>query len=122
MTRITPVRAPFGCLLALFALALGSPVSAAPGKINFNRDIRPILSSQCFACHGFDAKKRKADLRLDTAEGAFAPRTDSVAIKPKDLAGSELWQRITSDDPTEVMPPPETKKTLTPQQKELIKK
>lgn len=106
-----------GLLLVLISAAM-----TRAEDIVFNRDIRPILSSQCFACHGFDAKKRKADLRLDTAEGAFAPRTESVAIKPKDLAGSELWQRITSDDPTEVMPPPETKKTLTPQQKELIKK
>lgn len=97
-------------------------LAAADDRLEFNRDIRPILSNHCFQCHGFDAKQRKADLRLDTAEGATADRDGTTAIKPRDLAGSEVWKRITSDDPNAVMPPPETKKPLTAAQKETIRR
>ncbi len=91
--------------------------------IGFNRDIRPLLSDQCFACHGFDAKKRKAGLRLDLAEGAYAAnREGRVAIKPGDPEGSELWRRLNTSDPDEVMPPPESHKTLSDAQKSLIKR
>lgn len=106
--------------LVLLLVAL-SPLAAPAAEISFNRDIRPILSENCFACHGFDAKKRKAELRLDVAEGAFVEHDGVVAIKPKDLEKSELWVRINSDDPNEVMPPPETKKKLTAKQKETLK-
>ncbi|HEY2251977.1 MAG TPA: DUF1549 domain-containing protein, partial [Planctomycetaceae bacterium] len=97
------------------------PLVAQAGPISFNRDVRPILSENCFACHGFDAKQRKADLRLDLAEIAYAERDGDFPIKPGDLAKSDVWQRITSDDPNEVMPPPATKKKLTPAQKETIR-
>ncbi|MFM7817802.1 MAG: DUF1549 domain-containing protein, partial [Verrucomicrobiota bacterium] len=105
-------------------LVLGSvPGFAAPGTVQFNRDIRPLLSDNCFACHGFDAKKRKAGLRLDTPEGAFAPNKEGrVAIKPGDLAGSELWKRLQTTDPDDVMPPPETHKSLTAAQKDTLKR
>lgn len=106
------------CLLGVMV----TPFGAVAGEITFNRDIRPILSENCFACHGFDAKQRKADLRLDIAEGAFGEHDGNTPIKPGDLANSELWQRIISDDPQEVMPPPATKKTLTASQKETIRK
>ncbi len=95
---------------------------AAEPVLTFNRDIRPILSANCFACHGFDSKQRKAELRLDTPEGAFAVRDGHAAIKPKDLAGSELWQRLISDDPETVMPPPSTKRVLTHDQKQTIRR
>jgi hypothetical protein len=84
--------------------------------IQFNRDIRPILSDTCFGCHGFDAGKRKADLRLDIAEGATALHKDHQAIKPGDLDGSELWKRINSRDAKVMMPPPESGKKLKPEQ------
>jgi len=90
--------------------------------MSFNRDIRPILSENCFACHGFDAKKREADLRLDTAEGAFADLGGYAAIVPGDLAKSETWTRILSTDPDDMMPPPKSHKTLTDAQKNTLKR
>ncbi len=90
-------------------------------RIQFNRDVRPILASNCFDCHGFDAKKRQAELRLDTAEGALQDHNGSAAIRPGDLSGSEVWNRIVSDDPDVVMPPPSTKKSLTSEQKQTLK-
>lgn len=92
-----------------------------PGQLQFNRDIRPILSEACFACHGFDDKKRQGDLRLDTPEGATADLGGHAAVKPGDLAASELWKRITSTDPDAVMPPPTSKHQLTDEQKQKLK-
>jgi len=94
----------------------------AEPELSFNRDIRPILSANCFACHGFDAKQRKADLRLDVAESAFATHDGHIAVKPGDLENSELWRRVTSDDPDAVMPPPSTRKKLTEDQKTTIRR
>jgi cytochrome c553 len=100
--------------------ALTAPVAAA-GKLDFNRDIRPILSDNCFACHGFDAKKRKADLRLDTPEGAYAAIDGVFPIKPGDPAASSILHRALSTDEDDVMPPPETNKKLTTAQIDLLK-
>jgi hypothetical protein len=98
-------------------LLLGALARAAdPTPIDFNRDVRPILSDNCFSCHGFDAKKRKADLRLDTAEGALAIKDGIQAVKPGNPGSSELVKRILSKDPDEIMPPPDSHKTLTPAQ------
>jgi len=95
----------------------------ADAKVSFNREIRPILSEQCFSCHGFDAKHRKADLRLDTREGALADNDGVRAIIPGDPAKSELWKRLLSSDPEEVMPPPEAHKPkLTAKQKETLRR
>ncbi len=103
-----------GALLLWEAAAAEAPL--------FNRDIRPILSDKCFYCHGFDPKHRKADLRLDTPEGAQAiTDSDLPAIKPGSSAGSEVWQRISSKNRKEVMPPPESHKTLAPAEMELIR-
>lgn len=97
-------------------------LSAAEEKISFNRDIRPVLSDTCFACHGFDAKKREADLRLDNPEGAFADLGGYAAIVPGDLESSEVWQRILSDDEDEVMPPPDFHKQLSEAEKKLLRR
>jgi len=98
-------------------------VEAAEGPVQFNRDVRPILSDQCFSCHGFDAKKRKAGLRLDVAEGAYAANKEGrVAVKPGDLAGSEIWRRLNTTDPDDVMPPPDSHKETTPEQKAILKR
>jgi hypothetical protein len=87
-------------------------------EISYNRDVRPILSDNCFACHGFDPKNRKADLRLDTFEGA----TSDGAIVPGDVAKSEVWSRIITGDEDEIMPPPKSHKTLTAAQKNTLKR
>ena len=79
-------------------------------RINFNRDIRPILSDRCFQCHGPSAKDREANLRLDRPdgkEGSHRTHEGSTAIKPGNLTASELWHRISTDDEDERMPPEE---------------
>lgn len=96
--------------------AINAPVSAS-GTIQYNRDIRPILSENCFACHGPDANHRAADLRLDQREDAIA-KGAIVANKPDE---SEIVRRILSTDPEMMMPTPESHKSLTEPQKELIK-
>jgi hypothetical protein len=89
--------------------------------LDYNRDIRPILSENCFACHGFDEKARKGKLRLDVAESAYAERNGLIRIKPGDPANSEVWLRITSKDEEEVMPPPDAHSRLTEAEKLKIK-
>ena len=96
-------------------------LSTAPAnaqKVDYNRDVRPILSENCFTCHGPDKNHRKADLRLDIRESAIS----LGAIKPGDVMQSELIARINSSDPDEVMPPPKVNKTLSHSQKETLKK
>jgi len=107
-------------------MALCADDAVADGATNapvlFNRDIRPILTDNCFPCHGFDAGKRKADLRLDTPEGAGALHKGRQAVKGGDLAGSELWRRINEADPKRKMPPPQSGKKLKPAQIGLLRK
>ncbi|MGL4461522.1 MAG: PSD1 and planctomycete cytochrome C domain-containing protein [Planctomycetia bacterium] len=90
--------------------------------IEFNRDVRPILSENCFACHGFDAKKRQSDLRLDVADGAYAARPDGPAATPGDPEKSSLWRRVVAADAEVVMPPPDSHKKLTAAQKDVLKR
>ena len=96
--------------------ALAIPAGAA-APVEYNRDIRPILADNCFACHGADSAAREADLRLDQRDAAI----ELGAIEPGDPEASELIARILSDDPDLVMPPPATKKTLTAEQKALLR-
>ncbi|HXG13215.1 MAG TPA: PSD1 and planctomycete cytochrome C domain-containing protein, partial [Gemmataceae bacterium] len=125
--RPGPLLTGVGILLtALFLAPAAESVARAEAPeapaVDFNRHIRPILSENCFACHGPDAKQRKAKLRLDTKEGAFGElRSGLRAIVPGKSAESELIARITSDDPAFVMPPPTTGKKLTPEQIALVK-
>ncbi|MEY5019771.1 MAG: hypothetical protein RLZ22_859, partial [Verrucomicrobiota bacterium] len=94
-----------------------------PEVVSFNAHIRPIFSDTCFACHGFDSNKRAAGLRLDTPEGAYAKLKNSEqrAIVPGKPDESAILQHIFSQDPEEVMPPPEFHKELSDQQKSLIR-
>lgn len=88
--------------------------------VSFNRDIRPLLSSRCFACHGPDSNTREADLRLDKPSGEQG--AIGVAIEPGSIEYSELWARITSDDESTVMPPPDSHlKPLTKAEQDLIR-
>lgn len=98
--------------LALLIASLVSPPLAG-AEINFNRDIRPLLSNRCFECHGPDEHERKAGLRLDLAQGehgAYRTRKGRTAIQPGSVEESELWHRVVSENPDERMPPPESKK------------
>lgn len=113
---------------ALFAVGagLGRGVGPADGAdaqaVDFARDVRPILSNNCFLCHGPDPSSREASLRLDTPEGLFHARNDKALppVVPGDRGASPLWQRITSADPDAHMPPLESGKTLTPEQLDTI--
>ncbi|MBR9802017.1 DUF1553 domain-containing protein [bacterium] len=118
LTRILPL---------LIVVTMTAPVAAddpsssqhasESNPVQFNRDIRPILSENCLFCHGFDEANRAADLRLDTYEGA----TESAVIFPGDPESSEVMRRILSNDPHEVMPPPESEKDLSQDEIELLR-
>ena len=99
------------CIIALSASILGAE-DGSPAKIDFNLEIRPILSNKCFHCHGFDGKKRKAELRLDTFEGATRDLGGHAAIVPGKPELSGLMERIEHHDPDERMPPPEAKNPI----------
>jgi hypothetical protein len=100
------------------ACLLNVDAASADDQLQYNRDVRPILADHCFACHGADSASRKADLRIDLRDAAI----DGGAIVEGDPDNSELIARVMTDDPELVMPPPETKKTLTAQQKEILSK
>ena len=102
----------------LLALPVVSPTAqAANGMVQYNRDIRPILNDNCFACHGQDESKRAAELRLDIREAAL----NKQAIVPGKPEESSIIKRILSTDENEVMPPPTSHKSLTESQKQLLK-
>jgi hypothetical protein len=111
-------------LLAAAALACAAATATATAadqgrpKLEYNRDIRPILAENCFACHGADSAARKADLRLDRRE----PAVEAGAIIPREADSSELIARIHAKDPKELMPPPATTKTLSAAQKETLRR
>src|SRR5579884_3103212 len=105
-------------LCILWGSGVSSSVRAAEKKIEYNRDVRPILAENCFACHGPDSAARKADLRLDRRDDAVK----AEAIAPGDPDKSALIERIFSDKRGQVMPPPKTKKKLTDAQKETLKR
>ena len=101
-------------------LVLAGTVQAKEEPLNFNRDIRPILSAKCFSCHGPDSQDRDADYRLDTQEGAFADLGGYRGIVPGKPKESELVYRITTDDSDDLMPPPKHKNPLTKTEIELL--
>ncbi|HVC94179.1 MAG TPA: DUF1553 domain-containing protein [Pirellulales bacterium] len=120
---------PFNAFVALALLAWPAParLSAADGAVEFNRDIRPLLSDNCFQCHGPDQAKRKAELRLDIESAALgmnegAERDGTRPIVPGDPAASELYRRIASTDPDERMPPVDSGRKLSAEQIELVRR
>ncbi|WP_152053318.1 DUF1553 domain-containing protein [Tautonia marina] len=111
-------------------LGLGGPTPSAmaeapdaPDRVDFGRQIRPILSDRCFHCHGPDEADRKGGLRLDTQEGALAKTPSGAhAVVPGDLDASELIWRITSDDDLDRMPPPDSGRTLSDAEIDLLRR
>src|SRR5687768_10237341 len=103
-------------------LAAVMTVSAFAATVQFNRDVRPILSENCFHCHGQDEARREAKLRLDVRESAVTARDGIAAIVPGDPGESELVRRITAKEPTDIMPPPESHRTLTAAQIEVLRR
>lgn len=91
-----------------------------PAEIQFNRDVRPIFSDKCFACHGPDSNARQTELRLDNETGAMADLGGFQAIVPGDLEASVLFHRVTTDDPDEQMPPLDEGTQLTPREIEIL--
>ncbi|MBC7855959.1 MAG: hypothetical protein IAF94_21225, partial [Pirellulaceae bacterium] len=111
-----------GTVLLAALCAVSHSYAEAPREIEFNRDIRPILSDNCFQCHGPDANARQAELRLDREEDAVALRKEGAAIVRGKPAESELVGRITNANVDERMPPVESGKKLSPQQIELLRR
>jgi hypothetical protein len=109
--------------LVLFTAALLAKSTSAADKVDFQREVRPILSKYCFKCHGPDDNAREAGLRLDEREGALAEAdSGEKAIVPQRPEMSELVRRILSDDESTRMPPPETKLALNDQQKDVLRR
>ncbi len=102
----------------LFLVASVAPALAGQAPVSYNRDVRPILSENCFYCHGQDPNHRKADVRLDTKDGQHA----EGLILPGKPEESELIRRILSDDVDEQMPPPKSNRRLTPSQKDTLRR
>ncbi len=116
---VSPLRAAIALLSVIFAWGLLLPSIAAAGEptLGFNRDIRPILSENCFYCHGPDPKHRDGKFRLDDRDSAIKKN----AIVPGKPDSSELIKRINTADADDVMPPPKTHKTLTAAQKQTLR-
>jgi hypothetical protein len=113
-------------LLFFFGTGIGAISHAVAAEksapIDFNRDIRPILSENCFHCHGPDANKREGDLRLDVEADAKRDLGGYFALKPGDPANSTVWERLNHEDPDELMPPAKSKRVLTTAQKDLLRR
>lgn len=116
-TKFSGLFASVFCVAALGDAAVPASVRAAEA-VSYNQDIRPILVENCLGCHGADSAHRAADLRLDVRDDAV----ESGSIVPGDPDSSVMLDRIFSDDPDEVMPPPHAKKTLSADQKALLKR
>ncbi len=107
-------------LMATTLLASESDVLSGERQINFQRDIRPILSANCFQCHGPDENTREAGLRLDVAAQAYEDRGGYAVLVPGNSKESELLRRVRTDDHDELMPPPDSGKQLSAEQIELL--
>ena len=109
----------YACVLGIMHLGSAAYAHAAP--VDFQRQIRPILSDNCLRCHGPDESSRMAGLRLDTKEGIFSPRANGTPVIPKNAPESLLYKRISDPDPRHRMPPLAAHKELTDDQKALLR-
>ena len=120
MRQSSPVAA---ILLLAVAASAAAQVPESSRAVDFQRDVRPILSDNCFQCHGPDQGTRRAALRLDTEDGAFATRPNGTTIARGDLGASLLYQRITHENDTMRMPPPAlSNKTLSTEQIDVLRR
>src|SRR5262245_45571610 len=120
--RFTPI-AVFLTLSATAAANARVAETPIPAKVEFNRDVRPILSDNCFHCHGPDTKAREADLRLDIRDEAVKEAgSGATPIVAGKASESELVRRILSKDADERMPPPDSHKKLTSRQKQILQR
>jgi mono/diheme cytochrome c family protein len=119
------------CILSIGIVAAGKPAPApgqAPARavpanvVDFQREVRPILSDNCFVCHGPDQSTRKANLRLDIHEETLAARRTGAPIVPGKPDESLVYRKIIDENPARRMPPVSTHKTLTDAQKETIRR
>ncbi|MFG0334739.1 MAG: c-type cytochrome domain-containing protein, partial [Maioricimonas sp. JB049] len=109
-------------LIVVCLLSIGSGAVPAFGEVRFNRDVRTILSENCWRCHGFDAKQRQAGLRLDVREEAIRPADSGLtAIVPGKPDQSELVSRIAAQDESLRMPPPDAHQQLSRSQIETLR-
>ncbi|MDH3651413.1 MAG: hypothetical protein OEQ53_17150, partial [Saprospiraceae bacterium] len=102
---------------------LSVALEGVPEEVDFNIHIKPLLSDRCFKCHGPDANKREAGLRLDIRDSAYSQLPEHpghYAIKPGNLRRSEVFHRILSSDPDDKMPPPKSNVSLTNREKALL--
>src|SRR5450755_3323112 len=106
-------------ILVWIGLALSAPGNAA---VNYDREVRPILAENCFHCHGQDSKKRMANLRLDSFEGATADRGGRAALSPGKPEASLIFQRITAEPKAVRMPPLSSNRSLTVEQIGILKR
>ncbi|SVA94297.1 uncharacterized protein METZ01_LOCUS147151, partial [marine metagenome] len=111
----------FRSIVLLSLVLANSFVTGVAEEISFNRDVRPILSANCFSCHGPDKKARKAKLRLDTREGALFDLGGYRALEPGKADDSELILRVETDDPDDQMPPPDTGHALTAEDRRILR-
>src|SRR5580658_43585 len=102
--------------IAISVLSMTAFGALAAETADFNKDVRPILSHTCFRCHGTDEASRKAKLRLDLREEALRQRKEVIPIVPGKPEKSEVWRRITTQDPNDQMPPPDSRIVLTKQE------
>src|SRR3712207_3458930 len=109
-------------VVAVVVLCTRAGTARAGDRVDYARDVLPILSDTCYHCHGPDEPARKAGLRLDTKDGAFRVKDGVAVVAPGDAAKSELVRRITSTDPDEVMPPADDIRKLTPAQVDTLKR
>ena len=120
--RLRPTRSFLAILVLAWSIPAAGQESAIP-PVDFQRDVRPILSDNCFRCHGPDESTRRVRLRLDTEEGAFGPRPSGHAVVAGDVEASLLYQRITHEDERLRMPPPAlSTRSLTPEQVDILKR
>src|SRR5436190_5386207 len=121
LARLTALTLSAACLLAT-AFAASAKKQSVTEPVDFSSQIRPIISSKCFSCHGPDESSRKARLRLDLRDEAIKDHKGTRAIVPGDAASSELVRRITATDPDDKMPPPKTGRTLSAVEIDLLKR